>query len=353
MAWLIAKSDILLQPFLYQFVSISLAILTIAAFSLSGLIRSKYILLICPLLLGFSGLNHIYYYISLTFQMYVVVVLLLVMLFWQNSSALLLNFLFFLVACFLIWSGPYSVLAVPFCLAFIALFKGKNILFSGLLLVTAAYVLSVSESTIMPENLLDSNIMTMWGKSLVLHIFYMNFKDTINPERLLLIPVTIIPLLIYLRNEKYYLKTTLLFAILIISSLAPLFLSEKYLLYQQIFPCHIMIAQFFWLAFVLYSFDKILLKIKHFQSSAGVLMMLSIASFIIYDNYSHSDKYKVPILSSTKKFVQTVKEAEQLRLKDKGQWLEVTADGSDVFVLKAHVGVSSRKHAPIKRIHVQ
>ncbi len=82
-------------------------------------------------------------------------------------------------------------------------------------------------------------------------------------------------------------------------------------------------------------------------------MMLSIASFIIYDNYNHSDKYKVPVLSSTKEFVQTVKEAEQMGLKEKGQWLEVTADGSNVFVLKAHVGVKSKKQAPVKRIHVQ
>jgi len=353
MAWLIAKADILFQPFCYQLAAISLAVLTVAAFSLSGLIRSKYILIMSPLLLGFSGLNHIYYYISLTFQMYVIIVFLMVLLFWQKSSVSLFNLLYFLLACFMIWSGPYSVLIVPFCLTFIVLFKGKNFLFSGLLLISITYVFSVSKSTIMFENLFDSNITGMWGKSLVLHIFYMNLQDSINMERLLLIPATIIPLLIYLRKEKYYLKTTLLFAVVIISSLAPFFLSEKYLLYQTIYPCHIMIAQFFWLAFVLYSLDMILLKMKRFQSTAGIALMLGITSFIVYDNYSHIEKFKVPVLSSTKAFVKTVKEVEQMGLKERGQWMVITTDGTDGFRVEALVGARSKKQAPIKRIHVE
>lgn len=352
-AWLVAKADILYQPLLYQCASILLSVLTIITFTCSGLIKSRHMLLASPLLLGLSGMNHLYYYISLTFQMYVVILLLLVMLFWGEKLSPFFTVSYFLLASFLIWSGPYSVLLVPFSFCFIVLFKGRTALLTGLLIITLAYTVSVTKSTIMLENLFSPFILELWGKTLVTEVYFMGFKNSVNPEKLLLIAFTLASLLIYLRKERFYLKVSLLFAVLIVSSLAPLFLSQKYLLYQRIFPCHLLIAQFFWLAFILYSLDKILLRLRRFRDGAGIVLVMAIAAFIVIDNVTHSDKYKVPILPAFNKFIQTVKKAEQMDLEQQGKRMIISTNGTGPFKAVADIGDKSAGKSASKRVHIQ
>lgn len=352
-AWLVAKADILWQPFLYQLIATFMAILTVCAVTCSGLFRNRFILFLCPLLLGLSGMNHVYYYLTLTFQMYVVIVLLLVMLFWEKSSVTLFNLIYIFVASFLIWSGPYSVMTVPFCIAFFVFFRGRTAINMCLLVAAIAYTLSVTESTVMLQNLFSIGILKLWGRTLVTDVFFMGFKDSVNLEKLLFIAVTLTSLMVFLRKEKYYLKTAALFAVIIISSLAPLFLSKKYLLYQTIFPCHLLIAQFFWLAFVLYSLDKILLRIKSFQTIFGILVVMICTSFIVFDNYHNSDKYSVPLLTSTPAFLQKIKEAEMMGLEEKGQKMEIITRGTGVFKARALVGDRSKDSILVKRIVVE
>lgn len=352
-AFIIAKADILLQPLLYQTVSLLLCLVTIAAFSMSGLIKSRYILFISPFFLGLTGLNHLYYYISLTFQMYVVILLLLVMLFWQRCHRLTVNILFFIIASFLIWSGPYSVLLVPFCLVFLILFKGKEYLFTALILVALAYTLSVTKSTIMLENILKPDILLLWGTTLVTKVYFLGLKSSVNAEKLILIALSLAALFWYLRRDTFFLKTSLLFGVIIVSSFAPLFLSKKYLLYQSIFPCHVLIAQFFWVGFLLYSADRIILRQERNRFVVGMAMVVAITVLIAYDNYMTSEKYRVPVLTSIPMFLQTVKEAEQQDLAAKGERVIITTNGTGVFKAAAIVGDRSPSGKLISRQHIE
>lgn len=220
-AFLTAKANIIYQPFFYQLACITLSIITVCAFSFSGLLSQKKLLFASPLLLGLSGLNHLYYYISLTFQMYAVVLLLLTLLLYRRITSTYGNvFLFFLLS-FLIWSGPYSVLVVPFCLCFIVLFKGRTALFSVLIAVTLGYTFSVTKSTIMLENLFNINILLLWGKTLITDVYFMGFKDSVNPEKILLVLSSLSLLFYFLRRDSFFLKTSILFLVIIVASFAP------------------------------------------------------------------------------------------------------------------------------------
>ena len=224
-AYLTAKADVGLAPLIYQSVCIVLSFLTIAAFSFSGLVTNRYLLFISPLLLGLSGLNHIYYYISLTFQMYVVVLLLLILMLRRIKSSAPVEVMLFILMSFLIWSGPYSVLAVPLALAFIVFFRDRTITCIGLLLVTAAYTLSVTKSTIMLENIFKPEILRLWGSTLMTDVFFMGFKNSVNIEKLILIAVTFITVFIILRRDRLFLKTAMLFLIIIV---APQYTSDGF-----------------------------------------------------------------------------------------------------------------------------
>ena len=55
---------------------------SVATASFSGLVRNRVLLLVCPLALGLTGLNHLYYYNTLIYTMYTGVLMLLALLFY-------------------------------------------------------------------------------------------------------------------------------------------------------------------------------------------------------------------------------------------------------------------------------
>ncbi len=352
-AFLAARADILLQPRIYQSVAIMLCVLTVAAVSFSGLFQNRFVLLIAPLLLGLSGLNHIYYYITLTFQMYMVVLLLLVLLLWRWKLPFIVNLFFFVLLALLIWSGPYSVLTVPFCLTSLFFFKGRTWTNLGIIAVTVSYALSVEKSTIMLGNMFNTEILTLWFQTLITKVFFMEMKDSVNTEKIILLLVIFLPLFFILRKEKLYLKTTALLFVIIVSSFAPLFLSKKYLLYQTIYPCHIVIAQFFYLVFILYSADHILRKFSNYEIQIGSLFMLSVFAFILLDNIEHQEKYRTPIMESIPAFLKAVKKAESTGLSDRHQHVVIITDGiKKAFRPVAVVGDRSKGSKRVDKIFI-
>ena len=352
-ALLIAKADILHQALFYQLASTTLSVITVCAFSFSGLITNRVLLVISPLVLGLSGMNHVYYYLSLTFQMYIVVLLLLTLLLYRRITSAYGSLLLFILLSFLIWSGPYSVLAVPFCLTFLCFFKGRSLLFTGLIFVTIAYTLSVTKSTIMLENLFNIDILQLWLHTLVTDVYFMGFKDSVNPEKLLLIAFSLGLLFFYLRKDTFYIKTAALFGVIIIASFAPLFLSKKYLLYQAVFPCHKLIAQYFWLAFLMFSADRILRRMAHHKNFAIAVVAGSLIVFVAWDNVLHDEKYKAPILTTVPSFLRTVKELEESGLAERHEKVVVSTQGTGRFFLMAIVGDQSKKSTLVSKIRVE
>lgn len=352
-AWLVAKADVTYVPLIYQSVCIGLSFLTIAAFSFSGLVTSRYMLCIAPLLLGLSGMNHLYYYVSLTFQMYVVVLLLLILMLRRTAASRPVEALLFVLMAFLVWSGPYSVLAVPLTLAFMFFFRDRTVTCIGLLLVTVAYTLSVTKSTIMLENLFRPEILRLWGTTLVTDVFFMGFKDSVNLEKLLLVAATFLAVLLLLRKDRFYLKTAALLLVVIVASLAPLLLSKKILLYQKILPCHLLIAQFFWLALILFTADRLLRLWPQRERLYGSLLVILAASFIYVDNVRHPEKRLAAIQEAMPRFLAKVKEVEQMNLAPEGQRMIISTKGTGSFKAAAVIGDRSKSGKLIGRIHVE
>ena len=174
-AWLTAKSDVRLHPLCYHLFSLALGITVASCFIFTGILRNRWILLITPLTLGLSGMNHIYYYVSLTFQMYNVVVLLLCLLFFPIVRSSYAICLLCLITTILIWSGPYSVVALPTAIMLMVLFrtKAKIILFLSVIVNVLLYSLSVKESTIQLINITDKGIQNAAIQVLFEQVFFL------------------------------------------------------------------------------------------------------------------------------------------------------------------------------------
>ncbi len=362
-AFLIAKADITLQPFLYLYTALFCGFITVAAFSFSGLIRNKYILFFGPLLLGLSGMNHILYYISITFQMYVLVVLAITLLFYRKKPASsITKFLFFLLMSFLIWAGPYSVLVVPFSIIYILVFRDNTKLFLALSIVTILYALSARSGTILLQNIFDPEIIGLWIKSLILHIFFMDLTHTLTLAKGIF--VVLFFLLIYglLRKDQFFLKTSLLFFTIIVANYAPYILSNKLYIWSSLFPekyvffpCHKFIGQYFWCCFLLFAADRILMRYKSVNKVFIPIFAVLIIIFIIKDNSRYTKKYSYQIPPKSHDFILEIKEQEKNReelIKNHQQIIVITKGTVGIKII-AKIGDQTKGAKVIKKIFVE
>ncbi|MDX9835852.1 MAG: hypothetical protein RBT36_11680 [Desulfobulbus sp.] len=348
-AWLAAKADVRLQPLLYHLFSLGLGLTVAICLACTGLVRSRAVLAVTPLALGLSGMNHIFYHVSLTFQMYNVVVLLLCLLFLPTPKTWTGTLCLAVLAALLIWSGPYSVVAVPaalLCLLFFPVDK-KTVLYAWIVVCTLWYTTALEGGLIRFRNILSPEVQEMiltvlFGRILLFDALHAPlFLQVILPLAL------VAGLFFLLRRETSYLKTSLVLFAIIILSLAPLFLSQKILLYQQVYPCHIYIAQFFWVFYLLFSLDLLLRRQQSRRALKGVVCALAVAGFVLFDNLRHPEKGFIQPMDKVPAFVRAVHAAEQLGLKEHNQYLVLRTENVDPRAAPASVRVGSRHHSAI------
>lgn len=313
LALLVAKIDVRYQPSVYLGLATIFAVVTVMILPCTGLLRNRYILLVAPFLLGLSGFNHIFYYITLTYQIYVFVILLICLLFWEPLKSNRASLLLFALLSLLVWSGPYSVLVVPFSLCFILFFRGKTVLLTALSVVVVLYTLSVSNNMILLRNLWKPAIHEVWLGTLVDKVFLMGMGGGFTATKLGLCLGFFLLLLAIFRRDSFYLKIACLLLVLINSSLAALFLSKKYMISLRVLPCYLVIAQYFWLFFLLFTADR-LLSLRKGLYHGGLAVALLALLFIYQDNSLHPDKRSFPTMPKLAEFLQLVHDSEQLDL---------------------------------------
>ncbi len=343
-AWGAAKMDVRVQPLLYHLFSLGLGLAVAVCLTFSGLIRTRALLIVTPLALGLSGMNHIFYYVSLTFQMYNVVVLLLCLFFlsaprtWAGTGALAL------LAALLIWSGPYSVVAVPVAVLYLLLFPfdKKGVLACWILVCTLGYTLFLEGGLIRFQNILDPTtrelmLSVLFGRVLGLELF-----GEVTGVRIGLMLAALAGIFFSFRRDWGYLKISLLLVAIIVASLAPLFLSNKILLYQRVFPCHIYVAQFFWVFFVLFTLDSFVQRQTRNQQVKAVASALAVLALVLTDNLRHPDRGAITLMPKVSAFVRAIHEAEQLALEEKKQYLVLRTENIAPGPLYPRVRVGSR-----------
>ena len=342
LAHLLGNFDVRVQPLTYHLVASFITIFTTFLFCRIGLIKEKILVVLMPLLLGLSGFNHVYYYLTITFQMYVLVVTLFAVLLLEAQTSSLKNIFIFLAIPILVWSGPYSVLAVPFAITFIFLFRGKTVIMLWTIAVTVIYALSTTGSTIMLSNIFVHEFQVLWFKTLVKDIFLLGLLEHANIEKVFLLLAIFGPMIYLIRRSTLHLRVLALLMVVIISSMAPLFLSKKYIMYGGIYPCHLLIGKFLWIIFILIVVDRLIESVSlKLKKPVSIIALCLISSFIIIDNIKHPEMRKVEILTNVPTFLHTIHELESLHIETRNEAYRVTAEGSGIFTPVAFVGSRS------------
>lgn len=341
-AQLIGQFDIRYQARAYLAVASFITITTVVMLSRSGLVKNRFLLLVTPLVLGLSGMNHIHYYTTITFQMYVVVIALLVVLLWEPEQQIGKNILILISIPILIFSGPYSVLAVPFAVGFLVLFRGKSLIMVWAIIVTIAYALTTTGSVgsgVVPGNIFGAKTLSLWFETVVVDVLFMGLRGNANIEKVMLIAAVIGPPLYLIRRDTVQVRILLLLMVIIVVTPAPLLLTSKFKLYGGVFPCHVLTAQIAWILFILILLDRLIERVTvSYRSAAGIAAMAVITLFVVADNLKHPRKGNHEILYNTREFLETIKKYETSGLEEKNQRVVIMADGMGIFDPTIKVG---------------
>lgn len=326
-AWLTQHFDVRMQPGIYLVSASVMGCITASIFAFTGLVRNRLLLLLSPLVLGLSGMNHIFYYNTLTFQMYNVVVILLCLLFFPPNPSRFFLFAYIFSAFLLVWSGPYSVVALPVTLLFLLFFhnREKTILIIYTIIILLFYTFSVKSGTIMLSNIFDEEILLIAYKTLFERVFFFDLFGATSSIKVGSLLLVIFSIFYYLKENAFFIKISIIFFTIIVAALAPLFLSIKYLLYQDVLLCHIYVSQFFWLCFILFSADQIIQKTQP-NYFTQIFIAMVFCSFVLFDNIRHPEKGKIDLMPAIPEFVDTIHLIEQLELEKKNQYVYLLTD---------------------------
>jgi hypothetical protein len=344
-AWMVAKTDVRIQPTLYLIFSILIGSMAVSSIVFSGLFTQRLTILVAPTVLGLSGMNHIGYYFTLTYVMYTVIILLLCLLFYPvpRSKTKLVGLA--LLMNIFIWSGPYSVLTVPVGLLLLLAFKDarKNGLLIVLFISTLVYYSTVDQGTTSLPNILYPPFQSYISKVLFEEIFFLGLLGSVTWVKVILFFIFLSSIFYRLRDDIIYIKIALILLSLVVGALAPFVLSIKFILYGQFKLCHILISIFFWLVFLLYSLDKIVSKIR-MQLPIMALLYIVLMGVVIFDNYRHPEKGSFALMRNIPAYLDTIHHYEQLDLDAANQYLILKTRGKEIFDPRVRVG-SKRQDA--------
>ena len=320
LAWTYAWADVRWQPWLYQWTGFVAAVACVATVSFSGLIRHRVLLLVGPLALGLTGLNHLLYYNTLIYTMYTGVLMLLVLLLYPPPHTMPSFVARALLLAILPWSGPYSLLALPVAmLLFVCTAnRTRRVLLAIVVLSTLAYFASLSGSTVRLAHLLQPWILIHYLQTVFGKIFFFDFTRHLPMWYGFCLLLAILAVLWQLRRDQEYLLQAAVMLGLVFASILLFFLSVKLAQYIATSDCHRVVASFFWVLFLMVTVDRLLVD-QPLSSPwplvcAGLLLLL-----VFFDNRLHVKKGRVPSVPEIAEYIETIHFYEQQGLVAKRQ----------------------------------
>tara|TARA_R100000027_G_scaffold67402_1_gene65965 strand:+ start:8595 stop:10520 length:1926 start_codon:yes stop_codon:yes gene_type:complete len=315
----------------------------------TGWFRSGWIVFIVPLVLGLSGLNHLFYLTTLTFQMYVSILVLLTMMFMPASKTGWGLACRIAVGALLVFSGPYSVVAVPVGILLLALYRpSKQSFFWASMVFAGVLFKETTPGMVRLENLSEPATLEKMFRVMNDRIFFFNLVEVSPALGLGLIVLVVVALFGVLWRNSDFRRIGFVFISIVGLAMAPLFLSHKFVLYSDPYDCHILISQFFWLLFLLYGADCLIQRFGR-RFPLGPIFAGLFAVFVLIDQWENPHKRAYPPNRQITEFVNTVYEAEQSNLAENNEFVLIEGEGASQEAFSPRVRVGSSRMDAVPR----
>ena len=344
-AWAVAKLDVMWQPYVYLGFAILFAWISASMIVFSGLFKNRYVILLAPALLGLVGFNHLYYWVTLTYQIFNAVILLLALMYFPTPETGMRKAGWMIAATILIWSGPYSVLVLPLALVMLAfrMYPEKRYLLIYVIVCVLFYYATLNGGTTDIFALFRNNVRQVHFASVLFEqVWFMGWFGDLTVGKVVLWLFAMTSVFYFMRKDVDYLRVSLSLLMISVVNLAIYFMSSKYMTIDY-WPNHVFISQYFWLVFILYTFDR---ASTRFQLNRlwSVMFLVAFAIIIYADNAANPEKRYKAIQTHIPDYLGTVSHYESLdgQLQRDNKKLVIEAPAYD-FIVGPKVVIGSKR----------
>ncbi|MGE9290257.1 MAG: hypothetical protein ACQKBT_04650 [Puniceicoccales bacterium] len=341
--WSFAYLDVRWLPGAYAGFAVAFSLFA-ATFPLAtGLFRNRWMVFLVPLVLALSGLNHIFYFTTMTFQMYIVVLVLLVSLFLPAPKTRFGLALRMMVGAFFVFSGPYSVVAVPAGLILLTFYApSKQSYFWAAMAVFGVVFMQTTTGMVRLQNLLDPAILESMARVMLDRILFFGLVEIGIVPGGVIVGVLILTIYLFLWRDAEFRRTGTVFLAIVVLAMAPLFLSQKFFQYSNPYDCHVLVSVFFWLLFLLYSVDRLVDRLGG-RTLCGALLCVVLGAFVIFDQVKNPQKRYISPNREILPFMEMIHEAEGLRLEERNEFILLDGSGAPQNIFNPRVQVGSNR----------
>ncbi len=344
-AWAVSCiDDVRWHPAAYNAAAVVVFLIASILPAFTPLVRNRCILAALVPVLGLAAMNHVFYLITLTFQMYVVVLILLTILFLQSPKSTAGLVAQCLLAVFLVYSGPYSVVAVPTALLLLFFFRDwrKQILWGVVAAAGFAYN-RMTPGMARFDNLLDPEIVGKMVNVTFEQVLFLDLGGDLEFWKVGVFCLILAPAAIVIAGDPVRLRVCLVLFALVLLALTPLFLSRKFFFYSDPAPCHVLISRFFWIFLLVYVLDGLVERLPRFRRGFAIAVVATLVFYIWGDTRIRPWKFDYPHTRSVSEFMETIRRAESLGLKESNEYMMLSFDGNPVNPFGPRVRVGSQR----------
>jgi hypothetical protein len=345
-AWCFAYFDVRIQPYLYLWTGFCWGTCAACCFFRSGLIRSRTVLCIGPLLVGLVGLNHVFYYNTIVYIMYTCPAVLLALFFYPAPKSIFTTLLIGIAFAVFPWAGPYSAVIIPVSLLMLLLFWQSLGRKRWLLLLSCcsafAYYLTVQGGTSKIMRLKIMWVIRAYFDALLDRVIFFDFFPRVSPWFWLLFLFLVGGSFFHFRRDAVFIKNSVLMLAIIFGSFTLFYLSSKLPVYLHPKPCHIFISLFFWCIYLLYVVDCFFQRYGENKIAVSVFSA-AVCLIILFNNRKFPETYRVAPLPTTGEYVATIHTLEQQDFDEENKYVIVRQANYQHYFCHPHVQVGSRK----------
>lgn len=311
-AWLFSFFSYGLQPYLYIVFAFSLALAPIVVVATSGLFRQRGFAIFAAVVISLVGYNHVFYYTTLAYGIYTSIILLLLLALLARPRSLpgLLGYL--LAMSVLIWSGPYAVTLVPLGLLLLLLDRGGSYRRWLLLLVifeTIVCYLATRAGGDGPGLTLSAEALSAYFVHLSRDVVFLGLFDEtyLYPLSVLIPPLVLLPF----HRDRDFTRIGGLLIVIIYTSHALFFVTDKFLQYGEPKPGHLAIPVFFWVVLLLMITERFFLRYTG-NTLARAVLLASILGLTVAINLARPEHHSYPVNRELPHYLETADRLETI-----------------------------------------
>jgi hypothetical protein len=242
----------------------------------------------------------------------------------------------------LVFSGPYSILAIPFAAGLLLFFGDRRDVLVRIIVIAVAlvYLMTMKGGTARPDFIINPIVLNDMYQALLGKVLLLGFIESPQPLHMIAVLCFVSYFLWLHRGDRVYVKLSVLMLGLVLAGVGTFYLSLKYVLYGRPNAAHLMMPTYFWAAFLVLTAERTARRYPR-RLPGRLLIPAVLASIMVWSHIEQPEKRRFDREPETQAYLDAIETVEQLGLEDRNKYVIMRGKGGLESYFKPVIRVGS------------